>query len=399
MLIQYCPRCAGRPYSCTLDLFICPICGAPLEMENVTETSLAGREKLDNMPLSSGNFDFNFSPGEPFNGSGGKDSTSLSDDNGIFGVPDPMRPTKREPKPVVPVKPKHEDPPVSPGPAPIIPPTDPNPDPGPVFSGAVETNNNNRRIESNLGTTIRGRISQYSSSGREDGHYRRPLVTRLADAVLYRQRFEDVLHRFTVRVKGETDIFGNSEYFDVPVNVHGTIAGGIHLTDNNEVEVTGRYRDGVLMAQSITVISNGYRTSVRFQHSIGAIVTAVIVLIALVFGMVVLLDSSNGGGIWQSIAGFLKTWGIFSLILFVLYLMFCFSTFGFRFRLAMGSSRRSPLPAILLLGLILTVLVAAKFGTAANLFNTLLAFGAALLPTVVLLLLTLYCLFRIIFPK
>lgn len=41
---------------------------------------------------------------------------------------------------------------------------------------------------------------------------------------------------------------GFGSYVDVPVNVHGTIAGGIQIIDNCEVEIRGKYKNHVLMA-------------------------------------------------------------------------------------------------------------------------------------------------------
>ena len=272
---------------------------------------------------------------------------------------------------------------------------------GPVAQPITGTHtaHDNRRVEAALGTTIRGRISQYSSTGSEDGNYRRLLVQRIYDAIVYKQRFENLLHRFTVRVEGGTDAFGNQEYFDVPVNVHGTIAGGMQLADNNEVEVTGTYRGGTLMAREVTIIANGYRTPVQFQRAVGLIALSIAALVALIFGIYVAVDSSNGGSIWPTIVDFLKTWGVVSLILLVLYVMFCVSRFGFQLMLLMRGQRSHPLLTIVLLGFILTVLILAKFGSAGNLLSALSSLGAAILPSAIVLLLMIFLVFRLIFPR
>lgn len=353
MLIRYCPRCAGRPFTQALGLINCPVCGSPLEMENVTGTAMAERAELDAVCGVSGSSDDSFFT--PF-----------------FGAPDPLDLTDPAPEPAGVV---------------TVPPT------------SAHARSINRRVETSIGTTIRGRMSQYSSSGREDGNYRRLPGRRLYQAIRYGQRFEDLCHTFTVRVQGGTDELGNQEYFDVPVNVHGTIQGGVQLADNNEVEVTGSYCKGVLMARKISVISNGYRTTVQFQRSVGLMVIAALALIAAIVGIYILADFSRGGAIWPSIVGFLKTWGTISAIIFVLYLMFCCSRFGFRLMMVLGCGFGSPIVTSLLLGLILAALFAAKFGTAANLLSLLFSLGPALLPSALALLLMLYFAFRLILPK
>ena len=376
MVIKCCPRCTGRPYTRNYDLVLCPKCGAVLELESIPEQQLSSRARLD----------------EP--GSGGADvpgGVTPPGQSAAQRTPQsaPRKPSRHSPQPQADPKPRDPQPPWKPtGSGPVAQP----------ITG-THTAHDNRRVEAALGTTIRGRISQYSSTGSEDGNYRRLLVQRIYDAIVYKQRFENLLHRFTVRVEGGTDAFGNQEYFDVPVNVHGTIAGGMQLADNNEVEVTGTYRGGTLMAREVTIIANGYRTPVQFQRAVGLIALSIAALVALIFGIYVAVDSSNGGSIWPTIVDFLKTWGVVSLILLVLYVMFCVSRFGFQLMLLMRGQRSHPLLTIVLLGFILTVLILAKFGSAGNLLSALSSLGAAILPSAIVLLLMIFLVFRLIFPR
>lgn len=376
MVIKCCPRCTGRPYTRNYDLVLCPKCGAVLELESIPEQQLSSRARLD----------------EP--GSGGADvpgGVTPPGQSAAQRTPQsaPRKPSRHSPQPQADPKPRDPQPPWKPtGSGPVAQP----------ITG-THTAHDNRRVEAALGTTIRGRISQYSSTGSEDGNYRRLLVQRIYDAIVYKQRFENLLHRFTVRVEGGTDAFGNQEYFDVPVNVHGTIAGGMQLADNNEVEVTGTYRGGTLMAREVTIIANGYRTPVQFQRAVGLITLSIAALVALIFGIYVAVDSSNGGSIWPTIVDFLKTWGVVSLILLVLYVMFCVSRFGFQLMLLMRGQRSHPLLTIVLLGFILTVLILAKFGSAGNLLSALSSLGAAILPSAIVLLLMIFLVFRLIFPR
>ena len=405
MMIRFCPRCAGRPYTRAFDIMTCPTCGAPLEMENVTDSALSGRAELS-APRSAPPFGFGTPAGnEPFGGFGTNDPIGTFGTDGPFGAP-PVTPTAPA-EPAAPGgdlpwwgTPPRETPPAPQSPQPR---QDPQPPQTRPAGGNVEVPqtrpraaSQNRGVESALGTTIHGRISQYSSTGKEDGNYRRLLVNRVADAIVYGQRFENVLHRFTVRVQGGMDAFGNQEYFDVPVNVHGTIAGGMQLADNNEVEVTGKYRNGVLMARKIAIVTNGYRTPVLFQRAVGLIALAVVALIAAVFAIYAMIDADNGGTVWANIVGFLKTWGTVSLILFVLYLLFSLTRVGFQLQILLGR-RGSPLLVILVLALVLTVLFVGKFGPRASLLGTLAALGSALLPSVIAMVVVFYLVFRLIF--
>lgn len=350
MMIRYCPHCDGRPYTRVFDLFTCPSCGTALQMENVAESSLAGRPEL--VPDS----DRSSLP------EGVRTETETTPEEITDGVTD-----EEETPPPVPQwrrPPVWSDlrtgEPVTRETGPIVRPTEGGSLAEQLHSGQTYTSN--RRVEAALGRTIQGRVSQYSSTGREDGHYRRLGLVRLYDALIYGQRFEDVLHRFTVRVRGGTDAFGQQEYFDVPVNVHGTISGGVQLADNNEVEVTGTYRHGVLMARRVTVVSGGYRTQIRFQHSVGLIVFTVLALLAMILCIGVAADASNGGGLLTGIVGFLESWLAIAVILLVLYGMFCFSRFGIAWRVATGPRRRSPFLAILVVSLLLTVLIVSEYG-------------------------------------
>lgn len=46
MEIYYCEKCSGKPYTTKLSSTVCPVCGSMLKYDEVSEESLAVREKL-----------------------------------------------------------------------------------------------------------------------------------------------------------------------------------------------------------------------------------------------------------------------------------------------------------------------------------------------------------------
>lgn len=196
--------------------------------------------------------------------------------------------------------------------------------------------------------TVKGRVNNYSNTDIAGGTYHRPLVRRVLDALLYAQRVEDHLHMFMVRTGSPDPLAGGQ--MDVPVNVHGTICGGASLADNMVVEVTGRIRNGVLMAESIDIVSGSRSTRVQFQCDLREVVS---VFCPVILVAVIALGVLSGGGLGL----FVATWLFTSTVLGVAW-FFLLSRLGIVALLLLGGrdgGARFPAMAILVAGLVITV--------------------------------------------
>lgn len=376
MLVKYCSNCAGRPYTENCSMINCPTCNGVLSCEMVDVSSLNGRPKLS-VPQKNNIFGNNSSTGTEKQNSG-------SSGNNFFA----------QNATIIPPKSTSVD-------------TQTNSSANNIaqsnFNGntGIQTKNNSNygsktyggRSVLQSGDAVIGKVSQYSSTGKEDGNYRRLFVQKLVDAILYKQRFEDILHRFKVRVKSSPDAFGNCQYTDVQVNVHGTISGGAQITDNSEVEVFGKYRNGVLMAQKINIINNGYQTPVTFQHSAKAIFYGILAIVAAFF--MIYIGLSSDGGFFQNIGSFLKTWLITSVIVTVLYFLLSFSKIGIMTRMASGRPRKFPLVGILLVSLVLTLIFVNSFGLGASVGSLLSGLFSSIISIVVIIV-VLYIVFKLL---
>lgn len=352
MIIKYCPECIGRPYTTHLDTVNCPVCGAVLASEFVGEDELYTRSKLpESYPTDENSFgDTSAFPSD------NEDSYEANDDNNPF---------------------------VNPFSGNDIKPFNSNPPSAEVNSAVYQQPVVPKSEKSNMEKVIRGKVASYSSTGKEDGSYRRLLPSKILDALVYHQRLEDVLHRFTVRVDGGSDLMGFGNYVDVPVNVHGTIAGGMQITDNCEVEVKGKYKNHVLMAQSIDIINNGYKSRVKFQHSVKAVFYSILFLIAAV--VAIYFAATSDGNFLNELKYFMITWAVIAAITIVLYIIISFSKLGLLARFASGKSKRFPLLGILVLSFIATVIFIKCIGGVAGLGNLFSNLLIALLPLVILI--------------
>jgi len=222
--------------------------------------------------------------------------------------------------------------------------------PGGTREHIVQTESSNT-----VGTSIRGKIANYSNTAMEGGQYRRLGITRIFDALVYGQRLEDLAHRFTVRVSCGRNAFGNEEFTDVPVNVHGTIAGGIRLDNNLEVEVCGKYRNGILMARQVQILTNGCRSRVSFQHSIRAIVTLITAVIML--GLILYTGAVSEIGFLETIYQFFLTWLVVFGVILIFSLLFWFTRAGMIARLASQNQNRIPWGTHLIISFIITFII------------------------------------------
>lgn len=301
MIVKYCSKCAGKPYTTDMGLEKCPRCGSTLGIKTVQEDELEDCEELFDTSMSHAqedehDLDLGYARG-------GEIEEKQKNDSLIDVMPSKTR--------------------------------------------------SNRSVVHSGDSVLRGKIAQYSSSGKEDGNYHRLFLVKVIDAIIYHQRFEDVLHRFKVRVSGPSDVFGNTEYKDVWVNAHGTLSGGVQIADYSDVEVYGKYKNGVFMARRINVIDDGFTTPINFQHSAKAILYGILAIFAAIF--LIYIGISSDGGFFENIGSFLKTWMISALIVTVLYFIVSFSKLGIMARMTSGKPRKFPLVGILLVSLIIAL--------------------------------------------
>jgi len=237
---------------------------------------------------------------------------------------------------------------------------------------------------------IRGKISQYKTYSDKTGNYRRLLPRKIFQALVYGQRFEDLLHSFIVTQTKGTDNSGNPIQQKYVVNVHGSTNYGATLTDNEEVEVRGKFtHDNILMARDIRVINGSVSTPIKFQRSVKLI--ALSVLVVALFILAIIGFSSMGSG--NSISGFMNNvWSFITtmfavyVILLVLYVVSSFTRIGFMTRLLAGGRRRSsPLLTMLVIAFILTLLLYNVFGLGSIVASTLSGALSAVGPIVVMI--------------
>ncbi|MBQ5823453.1 MAG: hypothetical protein IIW48_01455 [Clostridia bacterium] len=360
MIVKYCNNCPGRPYTEDLNALACPVCGAALQVESVEKGDLFGRCML---PGEKNDFAFGDFPTGA--GSSGFDKSNQTDMQPKF---DPWGSPSDESGNNSNLKPSFPD---------------------TVSPQLLTTKSTSTQSTVNNGIflnqrTIRGKVSQYTSSGKEDGEYRRFLPQKIYDAIVYRQRLEDVLHRFVVRVEHDEDELGYQQYNDIPVNIHGTISGGLQLVDNAEVEVHGKYRkNGVLMADEIHVISNGYESKVGFQRSVKAIVYGI--LSALMFFFVCFVAATSDGNFFASIKEFCTVWLITAAVLSVLYLLTQLTTIGILSRMFSKKKRSFPIFGILLVSLALAFLFVSAFGSFAGFGSYLSGWIYSIVPIVIII--------------
>lgn len=338
MVVKYCEHCQGRPYTTDLQINTCPKCGKILGIESADEMELEGRRELlipEKASFKEDEFDEETAPNKL---KWRNENESLDKEHHR------SLPTEKTKVSVLHKKDTSDS---------FVP-----------------------------GECIRGKVAQYSSTGKEDGQYRRLLPVKIYQAIVYRQRLEDVLHRFTIRVEQGEDALGYQKYTDIPVNVHGTISGGLQIVDNAEVEVHGKYRNGVLMADSIYVINNGYESKVGFQHSVKAITYGILSAIMLAF--ICFVAASTNGNFIANIKEFCTVWFVIAAVLTVLYLITSLTKIGLLTRMFSNRRRSFPLLGILLISLALAFLFVNYFGSIAGLGSYLSGWIYSLVPIIII---------------
>lgn len=235
---------------------------------------------------------------------------------------------------------------------------------------------------------IRGIVSSYTIYSSKSDNYRRLLPAKIYQAFAYDQRFEDLLHSFTLTETIGHDSAGLPIMQSHVVNVHGSTGYGANLTAHIEVEVTGKFtRDNILMAKEVKVINGNVATPVNFQHSVKliALTCLAILLFALaIFGFVSIGNSSSLAGVMNTVWSFVTTMFAVYVILLILYVVSLFTRIGFMTRLLSGGRRRSsPLLTMLVIAFILTLLLYNVFGLGSIVVATLAGALDAVGPLIV----------------
>ena len=254
MIIRYCTKCAGKPYTTNWNMRRCPKDGSLLERDSVDPSDLVGRPCLDlgetGEEETGENEAGNSLPDDPHSPRG-SESEKEEPDGSLIPLKDEketsLSPVKKLSAFLVPVK-------------------------SVLNALAVRLESGSKTSSSGNHVVLTGRVTNYSRSSMQESGYRRSWFTKAWHALRYGQRTTDVLHRFTLRVDngGGACNLGSTGTI---VNVHGIIAAGASINENDVVEVEGTYspRTGVLFARQIIVNSGGRNAKVRFQHDMGSV--------------------------------------------------------------------------------------------------------------------------------
>lgn len=406
MIVRYCSSCIGAPYTKDTALETCPICGSRLETEFIQdESALWGREEIVEDPFGPSPFgpedadnpfakdaDDPFSDSSPF-------SPAVADDSPFgrgaghteSGFASPRRDTSGLPQSFSFDIQDHQ----------TIQPThgaSPSLDYGNQESlGAPRRSVHNTpqaRGQAADSSVVTGRVANYSNSSLEPGEYHRNILQKMVDAIVYGQRTDDIIHRFMVRTDDEDPMGGG--YRDIFVNVHGTIAGGMQLSDNQTVEVHGRYRDGVLIAKKIYILTGAGKTTVNFQHEMGGV--ALFGGLLLFAAFLLLGGFGDPSSMLGGAGAFLSEW-LVMLVFAAIIWFFVLSKLGSVGRSIASSGGKTSLVGVLVLSVVMTLIFTNTLGlgnAAGSAVDSILDYVIALSGPIITILLMLYGIYRMI---
>lgn len=328
MLIKFCSKCPGQPYTTDLQIQNCPRCNSTLLMSSVSDSELEERDVLTETFSSNEESEY-YDESDDF----GNAEEDYSENDNTNIVETPRRTT-------------------------------------------YSTTNRGNSGE----VCIVGKVSQYRIYDGKTG-YRRLFPVRLYQSMAYGQRFEDVLHSFTV-----TDNNGRRYV----VNVHGTTNYGATIVDNEKVEVTGKFtHDNILMAREVNVLNDGLVTPVKFQRAVKAIAIMWCAAILLLLGVIGLfnLGGNSAPGFFNALWSFITTMFVVYIVLLVLYVVASFTKMGFMIRLLSGGRGRggSPLIAMLIIAFFITLLLYNAFGIGTAVSSALTGALSAVGPIIIVI--------------
>ncbi|MCR5213738.1 MAG: hypothetical protein K6E10_04930 [Eubacterium sp.] len=314
MIIKCCMSCGGKPYTEDLDMCICPNCGDTLVVETIADKNvLRDRKKIEYTPV--------IQYKEEKTDDGDYKASVSSEVDFVFpGFEDYDAPINERDKFCFENTIISND--ISQKSADII---------------NSEMNNYPQRIstQGTLGVGnyglynnfssyideegyITGRVSRYSSTLGGEGNNRnnRNIFEKIIDALVYKQKFDDELHRFYLYIENnETN--GYSDSVEIPVNIYGTIDRGMNINDNEMVSVSGKFnRNNIFMANEVRAVGMGHDSRIQFRPSIAGILYAILFIV----GLILFLYSAFtcAGSFVDNMKSFMITWGIVCLVTFVL---------------------------------------------------------------------------------
>ena len=224
------------------------------------------------------------------------------------------------------------------------------------FVHRPQNNDHSRLTSVNNDQSFTGIVYNYKNSDNDGSKYSRLLIMKLWDAVVYKQRMEDVLHYFRLHTSSGKDLDGMEISKNINVNVHGTIIGGAHLADNSRLTVRGKFKNGVLMASEITDDDSG--SHIRFRRSYKAIATTVVISILFLFGLIHCITSSSSiGDFFHNIGTFFWTLIIVYVVLLVIYFIASFTKFGIIMRAVSQKKMSIPWLALFIIAFAITILI------------------------------------------
>lgn len=327
MIIRYCPKCYGNPYTTDSNLKKCPTCGTKLELDYVDDDDLRSRST--------------FSASAP----------SPTVQPGPESIPANYSPSYMEPSLAYP----------------SAYPT--RPAPSLFTSGSKSTRNR---------SVVVGRVYDYRRSDSQTDGYSRSFLQKIVQAIAFGQSMDDTLQRFAIH-RTEDDGSGYSINNDVIVNYHGRILGGAGICDNSKVRVSGKYYRGTLMANRVEVFYGDTLTPVNVNKPILPLVlfiAAVIAIIAIVF---------SGGGTGASLnmsqlGQFLSS--VVTLFFILLVLVWILFPGGLR-------HKRISIPGILILSIAITIYSRNRYGSlnafGSHLFSQALGIAIPILVVVAII--------------
>lgn len=255
-------------------------------------------------------------------------------------------------------------------------------------------NSHSRSRSSSSGECFTGIVYSYRNSDNDGSNYSRLFAMRLWDAIVYKQRMEDVLHYFRLHTSSGKDLDGMELSKVINVNVHGTIIGGVHLADNSKLTVRGKFKNGILMASDITDDNSG--SHIRFRRSYKAIATTIVLCILLLIGLIFGISNSNSiGDAFHNIGVFFGTLAIVYVVLIVLYLITSVTKLGIIMRVVSQKKMTIPWLALFIVAFAITILILSNLSGIGSGLGSLKGTFLDLLQTFLLYAILIYGIFLI----
>ena len=264
MIIRYCPKCPGKPYTKEWKITHCPIDGTRLEPESVDPSMLDGRPCFDNQEKDDSD----------------PDDTDRTNEFDAYTDIYEKKNAPLDRMPHMSIAKKEAG----------------------IFDWLKKSVNglltrwekkSDKPSTGNI-SVLTGRVTNYERSSISDTGYKRTIFSKIWQAMIYGQRTTDVLHSFTLR-NDRNSTPGDFNSSGTVVNVHGIISTGASINENDVVEVIGSFspRIGVFFARQINVNTGGRNVRVRFQHDISSVFKVLVGIVVIVCAILLCQFLSN----------------------------------------------------------------------------------------------------------